>query len=301
MLKIGIIGLGDIAKKAYLPIITTRQVELHLYGRNLNAAKATAASYRLNHVHESLDSLLNVGLHAVFVHVATHAHFQIVERLLNQGLHVYVDKPVTDQLNTVSTLFDLAIKQNRLLHVGFNRRYAPAYANLKKVNEVSMIVMQKNRKALPGQIRAFIFDDFIHVVDTLLFLSPTKIRELVVHGKMKDGLLYHVMIQLISDLGVIATGIMNRESGAVEERLELFTPGGKWVVENVADTYHYQDKNITKYGQDDWASTLHKRGFEQIIDHFLTEVASGKVSAPDLNALETHRICEEIVTRLERT
>lgn len=300
MLKIGIIGLGDIARKAYLPVITTRPLELHLYGRNADALKAIAATYRLDHLHGSMDSLLNAGIKAAFVHTATQAHFEIVEKLLNHGVHVYVDKPVTDQFASSTILFELATRKKCTLHVGFNRRYAPAYASLKKIQEVSMIVMQKNRKSLPGQIRAFVFDDFIHVIDTLLFLFQSKVSEIVVHGKKKDGLLYHVMIQLLSATGEIATGIMNRDSGAVEERLELFTPDGKWVVENVADTCHYQNKNITKYGQDDWTPTLYKRGFEQVVDHFLAEVASDEINKPDPDLLETHRICEEVVARLER-
>lgn len=43
MLKIGVIGLGDIAKKAYLPVFSgISNVEFHLYTRN--AEKLTEIS-----------------------------------------------------------------------------------------------------------------------------------------------------------------------------------------------------------------------------------------------------------------
>ena len=95
-------------------------------------------------------------------------------------------------------LVALAEKKNLILMVGFNRRYAPAYQKLKELQDPNMIIMQKNRKSLPGDVRTFIFDDFIHVIDTLLFLFPYPIEKLMVTGKKKDNLLYHVVVQLIA-------------------------------------------------------------------------------------------------------
>jgi virulence factor len=182
--------------------------------------------------------------------------------------------------------------------IGFNRRYAPAYQKLRELQDANMIIMQKNRKSLPADTRTFIFDDFIHVVDTLLYLFPHKIEKFTVHGRKVNGLLHHVMIQFISADGVTAIGIMNRDSGTVEEKLEVFTSIDKWVVNNVTDTIIHRDKNEMKLGSNDWESTLFKRGFEQIIDEFLSAIRSGSIRNQDPDPLITHRICEEIVAQL---
>ncbi|HET6542146.1 MAG TPA: hypothetical protein VFG46_16765, partial [Chryseolinea sp.] len=189
-------------------------------------------------------------------------------------------------------------KKHLILEVGFNRRYAPAIQDLKLLRNPSMIVMQKNRKSLPGNVRTFIFDDFIHVVDTLLYLLPHPIEQLIVNGKKKDNLLYHVVVQFISAEGCTAIGIMNRDSGTNEEKVEVFTPEEKRIVYNVTDTFILKDKNEIKRGVSDWESTLSKRGFEGIVDEFLRAVESRSAMHHE-NHMLTHKICEEIVNKLE--
>ena len=299
MLKIGIIGLGDIAQKAYLPIITRKNVEIHLCTRDNSRLLQVGGQYRLTHLHKTLESLMASKIDGAFVHAATSAHFEIVDSLLSNNIHVYVDKPITDNYATSEKLVALAKEKGLLLMAGFNRRYAPAYQKLKELKEPNMIVMQKNRRAQPGAVRGFIFDDFIHVVDTLLYLLPHPVKKLSVKGRKKNNLLYHVVLQLETNDGAIAIGIMNRDSGTTEERLEIFSAGEKRTVHNVTDLVVQQEKNETRIGVNDWESTLHKRGFDQIIVHFLNAVQSKSQNLYNDDPLFTHKICEEIVTRLE--
>jgi len=153
---------------------------------------------------------------------------------------------------------------------------------------------------LPDDVRAFVFEDFIHVVDTLLYLFPQPIKEMLVSGKKKGSLLYHVIVQLTSADGVSAIGIMNRDSGATEERLEVFTPSEKWVVHNVTDVVIYQNKQEKRLGSNDWESTLVKRGFDQMVDAFLQAVYSPELSkSTGEDILTTHKICEKVVNELQ--
>jgi virulence factor len=300
MQKIAIIGSGDIAQKAYLPVISRRLIEIHFFARNTKIASEIGREYGIGNIHTTLDSLINTGIKGAFVHTSTASHYEILTQLLSHRIHVYVDKPVTYEYASSERLFALAKEKNVRLMVGFNRRYAPAYRRLKELENVNMVVMQKNRKALPADTRTFIFDDFIHVIDTLLYLFPHPAPALTVVGKKRDGLLHHVAVQLVSPDGVVAIGIMNRDSGTVEEKLEVFTPDGKWQVNNVTDTVLCRDKDETKMGSNDWESTLYKRGFDQIVDKFLTSLEDDSLplqhQIPD--PLLTHKVCEEIVERL---
>ena len=297
-LKIGVIGLGDIAQKAYLPILNKKELEVHLYTRDQIKLQDLGAKYRFNNLHDSLDSLISTGIRAAFVHTATASHEDILTRLLNSNIHVFVDKPITYHSDTTEKLLTLARDKGLILKVGFNRRHAPAIQNLKALHDVNMIIMQKNRKLLPGEVRTFIFDDFIHVVDTLLYLSPYPIEQLIVNGKKKSNLLYHVVVQFLFAEGRTAIGIMNRDSGTNEEKLEVFTTEEKRVVYNVTDSFILKDKNEIKVGGSDWESTLNKRGFEAMVDEFLHAVKSG-ASQYQENHLLTHQVCEEIVNKLE--
>jgi len=299
MLKIGVIGLGDIALKAYLPVISTRDVEVHLCTRDEERLMQTGLRYRFTHLHRSVESLIQGGIQGAFVHTATASHEAIVEQLLLQGIHVYVDKPITYHYASAERLARLAEQKGLILQVGFNRRFAPGYQYAKALQPVNMIVMQKNRRALPGEVRTFVFDDFIHVVDTLLFLFPHPVEKMLVSGRKREGLLYHVVLHFVAADGTSALGIMNRDSGTVEERLEVFSAEEKRAVVNLTEVSAHHGGRETHLAQNDWESTLHKRGFDQIVDHFLETVRSGRAdssAAPDF--LMTHRICERIVEEL---
>ena len=124
---------------------------------------------------------------------------------------------------------------------------------------------------------------------------------MLVNGMKKGDKLYHVVVQLIAADGACAIGIMNRDSGTTEEKLEVFTSVGKQVVYNVSDVVICEDKHEKKLGLNEWAPTLFKRGFEQIVDDFLLALASGtepKIKKQEIS--HTHKVCEEIVEELNR-
>ena len=94
---------------------------------------------------------------------------------------------------------------------------------------------------------------------------------------------------------------MNRDSGMSEEVLEVTTPGSKWVIRGLNTTAHYVGGEEHIYHFNDWDSVLHRRGFPQIIDHFLHCVKhNGTPLQSARNALDTHALCEQITTEIEQ-
>ncbi|SES05541.1 Gfo/Idh/MocA family protein [Salipaludibacillus aurantiacus] len=300
MIKVGVIGLGDIAEKAYLPVLSEVEgVETHLFTRNQAKLKKLGERYRYSNLHDSLESLIKSGVAAAFVHSSTESHEEIVRALLEADIHVFVDKPITYYYETAKALVELADSRGLLLMTGFNRRFAPSYQRLKEISQPNMAVIQKNRRALPGEVRQFVFDDFIHVVDSMRYLFPYAIEKLTVTGRKKDGLLHHVMLQFESAEGT-AIGIMNRDSGTTEEKAEVMGPEEKGVVYNVADLVIRRGREETKPETSDWEPTLHKRGFVQMVADFLQAVQTGKQpSVTNQDSLLTHEICERVVSELE--
>ncbi|MFI1488514.1 Gfo/Idh/MocA family protein [Streptomyces sp. NPDC020747] len=293
-MKVGCIGLGDIAQKAYLPVLATRPgLELHLHTRTPATLTRVADSLHLpaGQRHTDLSELLAQDLDAAFVHAPTHAHPEIVTRLLEAGVATYVDKPIAYELGDSERLVKLAEERNTSLAVGFNRRYAPGYAQCAD-HPRELILMQKNRVGLPEQPRTMILDDFIHVVDTLRFLAPGSVDDVTVRARVEDGLLHHVVLQLAGD-GFTALGVMNRLSGSNEEILEVSGQDTKRQVVNLAEVIdHKGQPTIRRRG--DWVPVSRQRGIEQVVLAFLDAVRAGKVlSARD--ALATHELCERVV------
>ncbi|GGL88215.1 oxidoreductase [Streptomyces fumigatiscleroticus] len=297
-MKVGCIGLGDIAQKAYLPVLALRPgIELHLHTRTPATLARVADSLRLpeSRRHTTLDALLAQDLDAAFVHAPTDAHPEIVTRLLEAGVPVYVDKPLAYELADSERLVALAEERGVALAVGFNRRFAPGYAQCAE-HPRELILMQKNRVGLPEEPRTMILDDFIHVVDTLRFLVPGPVDDVTVRARVQDGLLHHVVLQLGGD-GFTALGVMNRLSGSAEEILEVSGQDTKRQVINLAEVIdHKGQPTLRRRG--DWVPVSRQRGIEQAVLAFLDAVRAGTVlSARD--ALETHELCERVVRAVQ--
>lgn len=297
-MKVGCIGLGDIAQKAYLPVLTTLPgVELHLQTRTPATLARTAETYRIpaERCHTDLDALLAQDLDAAFVHAPTSAHAEITTRLLEAGVATYVDKPLSYELTDSQRLVELAESRRVSLAVGFNRRHAPAYAQCLE-HPRDLILLQKNRVGLPEDPRTFVLNDFIHVVDTLRFLVPGPVDHTDVRARLRDGLLHHVVLQLSGD-GFTAIGMMNRLNGSTEEILEVSGQDTKRAVHDLATIIdHKGQPSVRRRG--DWVPVPRQRGIEQCVLAFLDAVRDGRtLSARD--ALLSHELCEQVVRQVQ--
>lgn len=299
-MRIGIVGLGDIAKKAYLPVLSEKEdIELVLCTRNKATLENLSTKYRINEYVQTVDELINKKVQAVFVSTATEAHFEVAKKLIENGINVYIDKPISLNFKETEEIAKLAEKNKVIAMVGFNRRFSPMFSKLKGYGKADIIIIQKNRFCLPDNTRRFIVEDFVHVVDTLRFLLDREVKELEVRYLRKEGLLHNVVIQLVGE-GCTAIGIMNRNNGITEEIVEYMTAGNKYIVDNIVETWHLHDRNksLSKFG--DWEPTLYKRGFYQIADHFIDCVKNNEIPSPSIkDSLITHEICEKIVMKIE--
>lgn len=297
-MKVGCIGLGDIAQKVYLPVLALQPgIDLHLQTRTPATLHRVAESLHVtqDRRHTDLDGLLAQDLDAAFVHAPTAAHPEIVTRLLEAGVPTYVDKPLAYRLADSERLVHLAENRNVSLAVGFNRRNAPGYVACFD-HPRDLILMQKNRVGLPEEPRKMILDDFIHVVDTLRFLVPGTVDDVTVRARVEGGLLHHVVLQLSGD-GFTALGVMNHVSGSAEEILEVSGRDSKRQVLNLAEIIdHKGEPTVRRRG--DWVPVARQRGIEQAALAFLDAVRAGKVlSARD--ALATHELCERVVSEIQ--
>lgn len=294
-LPIAVIGLGDIAQKAYLPVLTALPgLDLRLMTRDRAKLDRIGDAHRIGSRYTDLDELIRSGPRAAFLHSATDTHAAIAERLLTAGIDVYVDKPLDYHLAESRRLTELADRLGRSLMVGFNRRYAPGYVQAKE-RPRDLIILQKNREGLPEAARTLVLDDFIHVVDTLRFLVPGEIEHVDVRSRSRAGLLEHLVLTLAGD-GFTALGVMNRVSGSTEEVLEVSGADSKRSVVNLAEVIdHRGQPTVRRRG--DWVPVARQRGIEQIVLAFLEAVRAGRtVDAHD--ALRTHALCEQIVQRV---
>lgn len=292
-MRVLLVGLGDIACKAYLPVLSRRaDLDIHLATRNGAVLDEVGRSFRIAHRHGSLDEALAVAsFDAAFVHAATPAHGDLVRHLIKHGVPTFVDKPLADNLREVEALVGLAEQRSTPLMVGFNRRYAPDYVALHGV-DANLIVMEKHRHGQPDTPGRVVFDDFIHVVDTLLYLAPAPVRRRTIETHVVDDMLHSITLMLAGD-GFTAIGTMHRNSGLDEERLDVIGGGKRHAVLNLADRIETTGAQHL-HRRADWVSVGRQRGFEAMCDNFLLAARERRpVDAAAIMA--THEICEAIV------
>lgn len=174
-LRIGIIGLGGIAQKVYLPLLSeaARWRLVGAFSPNQPWARLLCDHYRIP-CFARIDELAQ-QCDALFVHSSPESHYDVVSDLLQRGRHVYVDKPLAATLALVEQLLTLAARHQRILMVGFNRRFAPLYQRLKQdMQHCASRRMDKPRgdSVGPQDVRfTLLLDDYLHVVDTALWLA----------------------------------------------------------------------------------------------------------------------------------
>lgn len=300
-MKIGIIGLGNICEKAYLPVITAIEgVELVFCTRNKEKLDRLSKKYRINESASSVDDLINMNIDAAFVHTATESHVGIIEKLLNNNIHVYVDKPISYNYEESVRICKLAKDVNKILMVGFNRRFAPMYSELKNYGTPSVIKLEKNRINSPNSPEVFVLDDFIHVIDTVKFLMDDDIENINVNGLKKNELIYNLVVTM-TNKNTTCIAMMNRDSGANEEELEYTSCGKKVIVKNLMNSKILINNIEENKTFKDWDSILYRRGFESIINEFINAARLGIQPNPTIeDAIKTHKICHEILNQIDK-
>jgi predicted dehydrogenase len=296
-MRVLVTGLGDIARKAYLPVLSSiPELELHLATRDQDVLRDVGHAFRVPHLHGDIEqALATMTFDAAFVHAATDAHPVLVRTLLERRIPTFVDKPLADNLDQARQLVALAERQATLLKVGFNRRFAPDYAALRAALRnvgAKLIVMEKHRHRQPDTPRRVVFDDFIHVVDTLLFLAPAPVQRRTIETHVEHGQLKAVTLVLAGD-GYTAIGTMHRDSGLDEERLDVMGNGVRHSVRNMAELVHSAGTE-SRHRRGDWTPVGSQRGFAAMCADFLLAVRERHPTvAADI--LPTHVICEAII------
>ncbi|EAS66052.1 Gfo/Idh/MocA family oxidoreductase [Photobacterium angustum] len=305
-MRIGIVGLGDIAQKAYLPIMTQlKNVELIFCTRNPTVLNALADQYGVTCCLGDYRQLNKKNIDAVMIHAATHIHYDIAHWCIKQGIPTFVDKPLVDNAEQVERLYELAEQHNTPLYVGFNRRHIPLFNKhlpelaSGNIGELHSLRWEKNRHNLVGDIRPFIFDDFIHALDSVNLNAKSTLDDVYVTHQMFGDHLSRVDVQWQSGQCLLHAS-MNRLNGITNEC--------------VSATYHNQSYQFTSFmrGQrwlnneeriltsEDWMPMLATKGFDAMISDWLSVVESGTMPLHTVERnISTHQLADAVALQLE--
>jgi len=133
--------------------------------------------------HPDLESLLDASDAAVIV-VPTSAHFSVASTAIENGKHVFIEKPITTTLEEADALLDLAEKKGVMVQIGHIERFNRAVrAALPHVSHPRFIDSERLAPFSPrGSDVAVVLDLMIHDIDLLLTLVGSEARDISAVG-----------------------------------------------------------------------------------------------------------------------
>ncbi|XTZ36926.1 Gfo/Idh/MocA family protein [Salmonella enterica] len=299
-LRIGVVGLGGIAQKAWLPVLgaATDWTLAAAWSPTREKAERVCTTWRIPYA-DSLPTLA-AQCDAVFIHTSTASHYAVVSELLNLGVHVCVDKPLAENLQDAQRLVELAARKHLTLMVGFNRRFSPLYRELKQqMPRAASLRMDKHRSDSvgPHDLRFTLLDDYLHVVDTALWLAGSEAQlqsgTLVTND---DGAMIYAEHHFSVEHLQITTS-MHRRAGSQREWVQAVTDGALLDITDMREWREERGQGVVNRPVAGWQSVLEQRGFAGCARHFIECVQNQTV--PE-TAGEQAILAQRVIERLWR-
>lgn len=187
---VGVIGAGNFSKTVLLPSLSKTSAHIAcIADTNSAAAYHAARKFKADRAVTDYKTILkDPKINTVFIAVRHDIHARLLCEALEAGKHVFVEKPLAinkEELERITkTVTDVP---DKLLMVGFNRRFSPHTVKIKKLligrNEPLCMNMTVNAGYIPpdhwtqdpkiGGGR--IIGEACHFIDLLSFLSDSRI------------------------------------------------------------------------------------------------------------------------------
>jgi predicted dehydrogenase len=183
MLKIGIFGVGHLGKFHIDNWKNIEQVTIvGFYDPNDAVANEVSTNYQLKR-YLSIDELLD-QVDAVDVVTPTQFHFEVCEAALRKSKHVFVEKPLANNMEEATSLLKLTKEAKVKFQVGHVERFNPAFVALQKksLNPMFIEVHRLAQFNPRGTEVSVILDLMIHDIDIILSIVKSDIKNISASG-----------------------------------------------------------------------------------------------------------------------
>ncbi|MBN1875437.1 MAG: Gfo/Idh/MocA family oxidoreductase [Anaerolineae bacterium] len=314
--RIGVIGAGIMGERhcrvcANLPRVTLVGIADLDTKRGSMIAERYATTYFPNHRD------LLPELDAVTIAASTPAHYVLAAECLEQGVHVLVEKPITETVAQAEQLVQLAEAKELVLQVGHIERFNPAFVELKHVTEGLRLISVNMHRLSPFDTSNtdvdVVRDLMIHDLDLALGLVGAAPETLQAWGRtLHTKAIDHAVAHLSYTDGPIVMAFASRITEQKVRKIEVIAEGAyieadllnKSVLVHRRTLPEYLNgHNTTKYRQESIIERIHVPMYEPLmleLKHFTDCVREGtppQVSGIDgLHALAlAEQVAEQIV------
>lgn len=183
MLKVGVFGVGHLGK---YHLNNWKEIEgvklVGFYDPNEVNAKEVAAGYGLKRFTDAEKLIESCDI--VDVVAPTNFHFELCEKAIRRGKHVFVEKPLANTIDEGKQLVKMVREANVKMQVGHVERFNPAYLAVKDM-QLNPMFIEVHRLAQfnpRGTEVSVILDLMIHDIDIILSLVPSDVKHISASG-----------------------------------------------------------------------------------------------------------------------
>jgi len=183
MLSIGVFGVGHLGKFHLNNWKEIPGVEIvGFFDPNDDIASEVSDKFQLPRFLDA--EMLMDACDAIDVVAPTNYHFDICERAIKKGKHIFVEKPLANTMDEARLLVKLAEESGIKFQVGHVERFNPAFLALKDV-QLNPMFIEVHRLAQfnpRGTEVSVILDLMIHDIDIILSIVKSDVKSISASG-----------------------------------------------------------------------------------------------------------------------
>ncbi len=204
-LKAGVLGTGHLGKIHLRLLHQSEKYDLvGFYDENKAVRDKITEEYGFKAFGSVAELIDNVEM--VDIVTPTLFHHELAKQAIEEGKHVFIEKPITQTVSQAKELIALAKKHKVLGQVGHVERFNPAFLAVKNdINDSMFIETHRLAEFNPrGTDVPVVLDLMIHDIDTVLSVVDTPISTISASG-----------VSIISETPDIANARIEFENGCV--------------------------------------------------------------------------------------
>lgn len=282
-INVGVVGAGRMGRNHCRVFSTLRHVELVGVCDPVREAGERVAQQHEAAYFADLDSMLD-RVQAVSIATPTPLHFDLAMHCIERGVHVFIEKPITETVEQARALVEAAERSHLVVQVGHIERFNPAYRELKNVLESLGVLAIDIRRlsAFEGSNKDVdvVLDLMVHDTDLALDLTAQRPVGIIAQGfSVFSDQIDHAAVQLRFDSGLLMTMTASRVTEQKVRQIEV-TAREAYVVADLLNksvlahrrTFgEYLQRNVHGYRQESVIERVQVPGSEPLyleLEHF---------------------------------
>ncbi len=183
MIKIGIIGVGRIGAQHLERLLEIEYFTvLGCYDTDADLLSKICSDYAIT-AYSNADDLLD-ACDAVDIVTPPCSHYLYAEKAIKKGKHIFVEKPVTNNLEEAKWLFELVREAGIKFQVGHIERFNPAFLAIQNQSIQPKLIESHRLSSFDPRVTdiSVVLDLMIHDIDIILNIVKNNIRTISASG-----------------------------------------------------------------------------------------------------------------------